>query len=187
MASSTRRAIIVGALFLGGVLQVQAQQQQAVAPAIAPQAVEPVAAPAPVAVPTPTLTPGVHTIGDLDRIQSELIIAQARKQLAEAKKALADAQGIQGPVAEAAPLTPVVVGVYGTQAQPYARFLLGAGAEAVGRPGDVLPGDFRVVSVSVEKVVIKDRRGRSQIARFSATPPEHPAAAPATPTQGATR
>ncbi len=186
MASSTRRTIIVGALFLGGLLQAQAQQQ-AVGPAIAPQAVEPVAAPAPVAAPTPTLAPGVHTIGDLDRIQSELIIAQARKQLAEAKKALADAQGIQGPVAEAAPLTPVVAGVYGTQAQPYARFLLGAGAEAVGRPGDVLPGDFRVVSVSVEKVVIKDRRGRSQIARFSATPPEHSAAAPATPAQGATR
>lgn len=105
MASSTRRTIIVGALFLGGLLQAQAQQQ-AVGPAIAPQAVEPVAAPAPVAAPTPTLAPGVHTIGDLDRIQSELIIAQARKQLAEAKKALADAQGIQGPVAEAAPLTP---------------------------------------------------------------------------------
>jgi type IV pilus biogenesis protein PilP len=178
MASNSRRLILIGAWFMAAPLMAQ---QAAPEPAIAPQPVTS----APVA-PAPVPASGVHTIGELDRIQSELIIAQARRQLAEAKKALEQTQGDADPNATAAPLIPVVAGVFGPQAQPYARFLLGAGAEAIGRPGDVLPGNFRVVSVSVERVVIKDRAGRVQIARFSSTPPES-VPAPAVPVAGAVR
>lgn len=113
---------------------------------------------------------GVPTLGDLDRVQGQIIMAEARRQLAEAQQALAKLQ--EADKADgAANVAPVVTGVYGTANDPYARFLLADGGQQVGRAGDLLPGSFKVVHVSVEKVIITDRRGRKHVARFSRTAP----------------
>lgn len=111
----------------------------------------------------------VPTIGDLDRVQAEIIMAEARKQLAEAQQALAKLRGDAPSEKEAT--APVVTGVYGTAKDPYARFLMADGGQMVGRAGDTLPGSYKVVHVSVEKVVIADARGHKRVARFSRSAP----------------
>lgn len=143
-------------------LQAQAQD---VAPA--PAAV----APAPVATDPvrPLNNPGGATLGDLDRIQGEVLLAQARAKLADARLALSKAEGSTSDLDTSGP--PVVAGVFGPAEHPYARFLLADGSQLIGRNGDALSGGYRVVRVGVDKVVIRDKKGREVVARFSGTAP----------------
>lgn len=161
MANNTWRLVaLLGLLVAGSSL---AQERAPAGPSTA--------AAAPHAEPADARPPeaGVATFGDLDRIQSQILMMQAQLKLIQAQDALAKAEGTTPTGASSA--TPVVAGVFGTEARPYARFLLGNGAEATGRPGDVLPGDFRVVYVGVDKVVIKDRKGHMITANFSSSAP----------------
>jgi len=144
--------------------------QTAPAPAETPTAADPVAVAAP-APGAPLITPGVATLGDLDRIQSEIVMSQARTRLAESRQSLAKAEGSSAADGFGEDIAPVVAGVFGPADRPYAKFLLAGGAQMIGRAGDALSGGYRVVQVGIDKVVIKDRKGRQIVARFSGTAP----------------
>lgn len=174
----TKTWIRISLLLMCGVAYAQ------VAPAPAPPAdvttggaPAPATAAAPTAASGPLITPGVATLGDLDRIQSQIVMTQARTRLAESQQALVKAEGSDkdAPAAqEAEPdvgAAPVVAGVFGTADRPYARFLLAGGGQTVGRKGDVISDGYRVEHVDVDKVVIKDRKGREIVARFSGKAP----------------
>lgn len=182
MASRLISALLLAASF--GVAHAQA-----VAPAPSPAANDAAAAPAttptPAPAPTPVAMPGVATLGDLDRIQSETVMAEAQRKLAEARKALETAQGVAAATDDGSLDAPVVAGVYGAGSAPYAKFLIPGGGQVAGATGDQLPGGYRVVHVDVDRVVIRDRKGHEVVARFSASlPTRAPPASP--PTQSST-
>jgi type IV pilus biogenesis protein PilP len=152
-----------------------AAAQEAPAPAPAPTA--PPAAPAEQL--RPLAIPGAATLGDLDSIQGQILLAEAKAKLADARVNLAKAEG--NDVDGGGP--PVVAGVFGPADHPYARFLLSDGSQLIGREGDVLSGGYRVVRIGVDKVVIKDKKGREVVARFSGSAPA--AQTPASPQQQA--
>lgn len=180
MVSNRYRIGVVGAALLM-LMAVTAVAQDAPQPAPAPTgqpgpgqtppAVAEVGAavqsPQAAAVVVPLNNPGGARLGDLDRIQSEILLAEARTKLAQAKKSLAEATGAE---IDGGGL-PVVAGVFGPASKPYARFLMEGGTQMIGREGDTIGGGFRVVRIGVDRVVIKDRNGREVVARFSGTAP----------------
>lgn len=147
----------------------------------APPAADPAATPAPAVMPVeqprPLNNPGGATLGDLDRIQGEILLAEAKVRLVDARLNLAKAEGSAPDLDASGP--PVVAGVFGPAEHPYARFLLGDGSQLIGRDGDQLSGGYRVVRVGVDKVVIKDNKGREVVARFSGSAPAVQSSAPA--------
>lgn len=128
----------------------------------------PAAAPVPTA---PLITPGVATLGDLDRIQSQIVMTSAKARLAESRQALAKAEGSRTEESIVEDSAPVVAGVFGSAERPYAKFLLAGGGQTIGRSGDMISDGYRVEHVGVDKVVIKDKKGRTIVARFSGTAP----------------
>lgn len=125
----------------------------------------------------------VATIGDLDRVQAQIVVAEAQLQLAEARRKLAETQG-RGVEETKEDSAPVVTGVYGAASAPYARFAYADGSQHSARAGDVLPGGYKVVMVSVERVVIS-RHGRRLEARFARSAPAAAPQPPASPAAGA--
>lgn len=156
---------------------VNAMAQDAAPAAAADPAVAPPTAAAPIDQPRPLNNPGGATLGDLDRIQGEILLAEAKAKLADARLALAKAEGSSTDLDHAGP--PVVAGVFGPVDRPYARFLLADGSQLIGRDGDALSGGYHVVRVGVDKVVIRDRKGREIVARFSGSVPSAINSAPA--------
>lgn len=130
--------------------------------------------------PAPTGAQEGATVGALDAIQGEILLAEAKAKLAESRMALAKAEGSS---AESG-TPPIVAGVFGPADHPYARFLLSDGSFLSGREGDQLTGGYRVVRIGVDKVVIKDSKGREVVARFSGSTPPAESVGPST--QGGT-
>lgn len=110
------------------------------------------------------------TIGDLDRVQGQIVMAKAQLELANAQQSLKKLRG-EEVVQQAPDAPPVVTGVFGPANSPYARFAFADGSQQTARPGDLLAGDYRVVTVSVERVVIVNSRGRKLEARFARSAP----------------
>ena len=137
----------------------------------APPAPAPVTGPVLQAQAPPLVTPGVATLGELDRVQSQIVLMNAKAKLAESRKALATAQGRGEEEETTVESAPVVAGVFGSTARPYAKFLLAGGGQTIGRRGDLISDGYRVEHVGVDQVVIKDKKGRRIIARFSGTAP----------------
>lgn len=135
---------------------------------VAPAAALPPPAPT---QPWPLNNPGGGTLGDLDRIQSEIVMAEARAKLADARINLSRAEGTGVDLDIVTSGPPVVAGVFGTSEAPYARFLLPDGSQMIGRVGDQLGGGYRVSRISVDQVVIKDKKGQQIVARFNGTSP----------------
>ena len=149
----------------------------AAASVAAPAADSVVAAPPPASQPWPLNNPGGGSLGDLDRIQSEIVMAEARTKLADARLSLSRAEGTGVDLDIVTSGPPVVAGVFGRADAPYARFLLPDGSQMIGRTGDQLGGGYRVVRIGVDKVVIKDKKGQEIVARFNGSAPVKPGSA----------
>lgn len=109
------------------------------------------------------------TVGDLSRIQTETLLLKAKVSRASAQAEL-DAKSRGGPTGGSDTEAPVVKNVYGVGGKMAATFLYGSGVVVDGRAGDAIPGGFKVVSVSIDKIELS-KGGKTFQIGFSATPP----------------
>ncbi|MDH0071209.1 type IV pilus biogenesis protein PilP [Stenotrophomonas maltophilia] len=116
----------------------------------------------------------VPTIGELSRIQAETLLLKARAEKAKAQSELSGdaAKGAVAAVVEPT-IAPVVSRVYGAGDKLKARFLYEGGASTDEVVGSLIPGDYRVVVISMERVIV-ERRGKRLELAFSGTPPVAP-------------
>lgn len=117
-----------------------------------------------------------NTVGALSEIQADTLLLRARAEQADARKKLGEDAGGAPPMSSAYGATnpggiaPVVRGVHGANKNLYATFLYSNGSTVEGRLGDQIPGGFRVVALSAERVEIQRGRERIQVG-FSSIPP----------------
>lgn len=163
------KAILALTLVVSTVAGAQTVAPPAADPQAMPTQIEAAPSPPPT-VPPPAPRLSIRTLGDLDQIQGEALVADARLQLATAQAALAKVSGDADDTALGSG-APMVTGVFGPVGEPYAKFVYANGVETLGRPGDRLPGGYRVREVTVDRVVYVDDKGREQMARFGKAPP----------------
>ncbi len=118
-----------------------------------------------------------NTVGTLSEIQADTLVLRARAEQAEAKKKLGDDTGGVASATSTAygatnpgGIAPVVRGVHGANKNLYATFLYSNGSTVEARQGDQIPGGFRVVALSAERVEIQRGNERIQVG-FSSIPP----------------
>ncbi|OHE80662.1 MAG: hypothetical protein A2X76_01325 [Lysobacterales bacterium GWF1_69_6] len=118
-----------------------------------------------------------NTVGTLSEIQADTLVLRARAEQADAKKKLGeDAAGVAPATSSAYGATnpggiaPVVRGVHGANKNLYATFLYSNGSTVEARQGDQIPGGFRVIALSAERVEIQRGSERIQVG-FSSIPP----------------
>ncbi|MDQ1090589.1 type IV pilus biogenesis protein PilP [Xanthomonas sacchari] len=111
------------------------------------------------------------TIGELSKIQAQTLVLKARALQAKAQSELTGDTGKASSVVTTEPsVAPVVSRVYGVGEKLKARFLYEGGSFADEVAGALIPGDYRVISISMERVVV-ERNGKRQELAFSGTPP----------------
>ena len=135
----------------------------------------------------PARVEGVATVGDLARLHSQVMVAEAQKKLREAQgggaaKLSSDAteEGVDTPEtgsnARRSYASPVVVGIHGTAQSPYALVRVSDAAVVAVRRGDELPGGLEVEKVGHDGVVVRGADGERVLGFSSALPA--PAASP---------
>ncbi|KGE50306.1 type IV pilus biogenesis protein PilP [Xanthomonas euvesicatoria pv. euvesicatoria] len=116
----------------------------------------------------------VPTIGELSRIQAATLLLKARAEQAKAQSELSGDSTKNGAISLIEPtIAPVVSRVYGVGDKLKARFLYEGGASTDEVVGSLIPGDYRVVAVSMERVIV-ERQGKRLELAFSGTPPVAP-------------
>lgn len=109
------------------------------------------------------------TVGDIDKIQSQIYRQKALLSLATVNAELAKKGGAQdGVSADGAP--PNCNEVYGTPGDYKVVFLYSDGSQVIGRQGDTIPGGWRVGTVALDQVRVS-RDGKTRDCGFSATAP----------------
>lgn len=111
-------------------------------------------------------------LGQLARAQAQTKLMKAQLEQKEIAAKLAD-QGV--PVATQSG-TPFVGGVFGRKGALYATLLYSDGSRIDARAGSTVPGGYRLVSLTAERVELVAPDGRRVLAAFSAVPPAPPAA-----------
>lgn len=125
----------------------------------------------------PARVDGVATVGDLARLQSQIMMAEARKKLVDAETPTGDRSGQGGAAGTGGTPAedqrqgqnydePVVVGIHGSAASPYALVRISDSAVVSVRPGDALPGGFKVERVTPGGVTVR-RNDRQMTLGFS--------------------
>lgn len=113
------------------------------------------------------------TVGKLARVQAETTLMKAQLEQQGVAENLA---------ASGAPMqsgTPFVSGVFGRTGHLYATLLYSDGSRIDARAGSTVPGGYRVIALSAERVELVGPDGRRVLAAFSAVPPALPPAPPA--------
>lgn len=117
---------------------------------------------------------GAPSIGELSRVQAETILLKAKAEKAKAQSELSGDAGKASAAALNEPtVAPVVSRVYGAGERLKARFLYEGGSFTDEVVGALIPGDYRVVSITMERVIV-ERRGKRLELAFSGTPPVGP-------------
>ncbi|WP_164153628.1 type IV pilus biogenesis protein PilP [Stenotrophomonas maltophilia] len=117
---------------------------------------------------------GAPSIGELSRIQAETILLKAKAEKAKAQSELSGDTGKASAAAFNEPtVAPVVSRVYGAGERLKARFLYEGGSFTDEVVGALIPGDYRVLSITMERVIV-ERRGKRLELAFSGTPPVGP-------------
>ena len=110
------------------------------------------------------------TIGDLSKVQSDTVLYQAQAKRAEAlsqkfineAKAGINVTGENGQAASTVTESelPTITGISGRAGRLFATFRYSNGNTATAKSGEVIPGNFRVSEVSLDRAVITrgDRR-----------------------------
>lgn len=118
-----------------------------------------------------------NTVGALSEIQADTLVLRARAEQADARRKLGEDAGGSSVAMSSAygstnpgGIAPVVRGVHGANKNLYATFLYSNGSTVEGRLGDQIPGGFRVVALSAERVEIQRGTERIQVG-FSSIPP----------------
>ncbi|HEH8421540.1 TPA: type IV pilus biogenesis protein PilP [Pseudomonas aeruginosa] len=126
------------------------------------------------------------TVGELAEIQAQAILTEAKVRLATAQRQLegkgeagqvVSAQGqtfampVPAPPTITQPVPPVVRTIYGAGGRMTATFLFPGGYEVDAASGTELPGNYRVESISLDKVVLTDKDGNRVPVGFSSVAP----------------
>lgn len=104
-----------------------------------------------------------RTVGDLDHVNQETLWFEAQKKLAKARQEFSDGTRVEDRSAEG---MPSVQGVQGVGNQLRAKFVYPSGAVTIAKSGDTIPGEFRISSVSIERVVLT-KDGSTHVLSFS--------------------
>ncbi|APO88667.1 type IV pilus biogenesis protein PilP [Xanthomonas euvesicatoria] len=116
----------------------------------------------------------VPTVGELSRIQAATLLLKARAEQAKVQSELSGDSTKAGATPLIEPtIAPVVSRVYGVGDKLKARFLYEGGASTDEVVGSLIPGDYRVVAVSMDRVIV-ERHGKRLELAFSGTPPVAP-------------
>jgi len=106
------------------------------------------------------------TADDLSRIEAETLLLKAReKKLAVEEQIVARQAAIASKRAESNRLAtvaragdPVILGIEGIGSRLYATLQLENGSTVDARVGDVLPNGMKVVAISLNEVIVENRR-----------------------------
>jgi hypothetical protein len=113
------------------------------------------------------------TVGKLARVQAETTLMRAQLEQQGIATKLA-AQGVPGITSQSS--TPFVSGVFGRTGHLYATLLYADGSRIDARAGALVPGGYRVITLSAERVELLAPDGRRVLAAFSAVAPAQPVA-----------
>lgn len=120
------------------------------------------------------------TVGELGTLQADTIILKARAARAVAQRELEESGGREAAVLPSNTQPPVVSKIYGNDQQMMATFLFEGGFSTNSRVGAVLPGGYRVIEITSERVQL-ERNGRRIDVPFSNFVPSRPPERPASP------
>lgn len=144
-----------------------------------------------------SLTVNAETVGDLKSIQSKTILLQAQaaqykaqSERDEYKAKTLDPSGGDIPALPSGNMLttskintsnpddsvlPVVRAVFGANGKLTVSLLYSSGARFEGSTGDIAPGNYKILSISMDKVLIS-RNGKNSILVFSKIAPRAPTA-----------
>jgi len=100
----------------------------------------------------------VPTVSDLASVQAERIMLSARVERAKAEAALA-AYGAVPTSAATGTVPPTLRMVYGSYGVNYGLFIYSTGGTATGKPGDPIPGPYKVKAVTLQGADLVDAHG----------------------------
>jgi hypothetical protein len=114
------------------------------------------------------------TVGELARVQAETTLLKAQLERQDVATKMT-AGGGTSPGSTILGVTPFVGGVFGRTGHLYATLLYADGSRVDARAGSTVPGGYRVVTLTAERVELIGADGRRVLAAFSAAPPAPPA------------
>ncbi len=121
------------------------------------------------------------TIEELSRLQSETILLQAKLKQAELRSELS-ARNYPKHSVEVEQL-PVVQAVYGAGNERYATLLYNSGMTLDAKTGDLIPGGFTVISISVDQILLSKGKQRAVLGFATVAKPASNIPAPFLPNQ----